>query len=81
MGKQNLYEHVKPPLVVAGPGVPHGKSAALVYLFEFISDDLRLCRSNSSGRHRRSKSARNRVWAAGTRSRVVAGRLPRMPSE
>ena len=22
MGKQNLYEHVKPPLVLAGPGIP-----------------------------------------------------------
>ena len=36
MGKQNLYEfggmHV--PLVIAGPGVPHGKSDALVYLFD-----------------------------------------------
>jgi arylsulfatase A-like enzyme len=34
MGKQNLYEHVKPPLLVAGPGVPKGKSDALVYLFD-----------------------------------------------
>ncbi len=33
MGKQNLYEHVKPPLIVAGPGIPRGNSAALVYLF------------------------------------------------
>jgi arylsulfatase A-like enzyme len=36
MGKQNLYEHVKPPLIVAGPGVPAGKSAALVYLFDLF---------------------------------------------
>ncbi len=34
MGKQNLYEHFKSPLVIAGPGVPHGKSDALVYLFD-----------------------------------------------
>ncbi len=34
MGKQNLYEHVKPPLIFAGPGIPHGKSDALVYLFD-----------------------------------------------
>ena len=26
MGKQNLYEHVKPPLIIAGPGIPHGQS-------------------------------------------------------
>jgi arylsulfatase A-like enzyme len=36
MGKQNLYEHVKPPLVIAGPGVPRGKSDALVYLFDLF---------------------------------------------
>lgn len=38
LGKQNLYEqggmHV--PLVVAGPGVPHGASDALVYLFDLF---------------------------------------------
>jgi arylsulfatase A-like enzyme len=36
MGKQNLYEHVKPPLIVAGPGISHGRSAALVYLFDLF---------------------------------------------
>jgi arylsulfatase A-like enzyme len=36
MGKQNLYEHVKPPLVFAGPGIPQGKSNALVYLFDLF---------------------------------------------
>lgn len=36
MGKQNLYEHVKPPLVIAGPGIPKGKSDALVYLFDLF---------------------------------------------
>ena len=36
MGKQNLYEHVKPPLVMAGPGIPHGESNALVYLFDLF---------------------------------------------
>lgn len=36
MGKQNLYEHVKPPLVIAGPGVPHGESNALVYLYDLF---------------------------------------------
>ena len=38
-GKQNLYEfggmHV--PLVIAGPGVPKGRSAALVYLMDLYS--------------------------------------------
>jgi len=34
MGKQNLYEHVKPPLILAGPGIPRGRSDALVYLFD-----------------------------------------------
>ena len=36
MGKQNLYEHVKPPLVIAGPGIPQGRSDALVYLFDLF---------------------------------------------
>ncbi|WP_410001691.1 sulfatase-like hydrolase/transferase [Singulisphaera sp. GP187] len=36
MGKQNLYEHVKPPLVLAGPGIPKGRSAALVYLYDLF---------------------------------------------
>jgi arylsulfatase A-like enzyme len=36
MGKQNLYEHFKSPLVLAGPGIPNGKSAALVYLFDLF---------------------------------------------
>lgn len=37
MGKQNLYEHNKAPLVIAGPGIPAGKrSAALVYLFDLF---------------------------------------------
>src|SRR4051812_3846043 len=36
MGKQNLYEHVKPPLVISGPGIPHGQSEALVYLYDLF---------------------------------------------
>ena len=36
MGKQNLYEHVKPPLILAGPGIPQGSSNALVYLFDLF---------------------------------------------
>lgn len=35
LGKQNLYEHsMKAPLVFAGPGVPQGSSAALLYLMD-----------------------------------------------
>jgi arylsulfatase A-like enzyme len=34
MGKQNLYEHVKPPLIIAGPGIRTMRSDALVYLFD-----------------------------------------------
>ena len=36
MGKQNLYEDVKPPLLLAGPGIPHGRSPALVYLYDLF---------------------------------------------
>jgi arylsulfatase A-like enzyme len=35
MGKQNLYEvGMRAPLVFAGPGIPHGRSDALVYLLD-----------------------------------------------
>jgi len=36
MGKQNLYEEFKSPLILAGPGIPRGKSDALVYLFDLF---------------------------------------------
>jgi arylsulfatase A-like enzyme len=36
MGKQHLYEHFKSPLIIAGPGIPRGKSDALVYLFDLF---------------------------------------------
>jgi arylsulfatase A-like enzyme len=36
-GKQNLYEAgMKPPLVFAGPGIPHGETQALVYLLDIF---------------------------------------------
>ncbi len=35
LGKQNLYDHsMKVPLILAGPGIPHATSEALVYLFD-----------------------------------------------
>ena len=37
MGKQNLYESNKPPLLFTGPSVPHGKSDALVYLYDLYA--------------------------------------------
>lgn len=36
MGKQNLYEHFKSPLLIAGPGVRHGRSDALVYMHDLF---------------------------------------------
>lgn len=37
MGKQNLYEHsMRPPLILAGPGVRVGRSPALVYLHDIF---------------------------------------------
>lgn len=37
MGKQNLYEHsMKAPLIIAGPGIAHGKSRALAYLMDIF---------------------------------------------
>lgn len=35
MGKQSLYEHsMKAPLIITGPGIPNGRSEALVYLHD-----------------------------------------------
>jgi arylsulfatase A-like enzyme len=35
MGKQSLYEHsAKAPLIFSGPGIPRGRSDALVYLYD-----------------------------------------------
>ncbi|MCS7024658.1 MAG: sulfatase-like hydrolase/transferase [Bryobacteraceae bacterium] len=34
MGKQNLYEHVKPPLLLAGPGIRPGRHRALTYVMD-----------------------------------------------
>jgi arylsulfatase A-like enzyme len=43
MGKQSLYEHsAKVPLIVAGPGIPHGRSDALVYLMDILPTVLDL---------------------------------------
>lgn len=37
-GKQSLYEDaMRSPLIFSGPGIPHGKSDALVYLFDIFS--------------------------------------------
>ncbi|UCD51947.1 MAG: sulfatase-like hydrolase/transferase [Phycisphaerales bacterium] len=37
MGKQSVYEHsAKVPLVFAGPGIPQGRSKALVYLMDIF---------------------------------------------
>jgi len=36
-GKQNLYEHsMGAPLVIAGPGIPHGSSAGFAYLLDIF---------------------------------------------
>lgn len=36
MGKQNLYEEFKAPLLIAGPGVRRGRSDALVYVHDLF---------------------------------------------
>lgn len=37
LGKQNLYEHsARAPLLLRGPGVPRGRSPALVYLSDLV---------------------------------------------
>ncbi|MEX0611705.1 MAG: sulfatase-like hydrolase/transferase [Pirellulales bacterium] len=36
-GKQNLYEHsMKSPLLIAGPGIPKGRSDSFIYLFDIF---------------------------------------------
>ncbi|MBY0503095.1 MAG: sulfatase-like hydrolase/transferase [Bryobacteraceae bacterium] len=36
MGKQNLYEHFKSPLVLAGPGIRHGQTEALAQMHDLF---------------------------------------------
>jgi arylsulfatase A-like enzyme len=49
-GKQNLYEAgMKPPLVFAGPGIPHGESQALVYLLDIFPTVCDLVGTNVPG--------------------------------
>ncbi|MBM3755439.1 MAG: arylsulfatase [Acidobacteria bacterium] len=36
MGKQNLYEHFKSPLIFAGPGIRKGRSAALAHMHDLF---------------------------------------------
>jgi arylsulfatase A-like enzyme len=43
MGKQSLYEHsTHVPLIVAGPGIPHGESESLTYLYDITPTVLNL---------------------------------------
>ncbi len=43
-GKQNLYEHsTKSPLIICGPGIPRGETAALAYLFDIFPTVAELC--------------------------------------
>jgi len=37
LGKQNVYEHtMRAPMIIAGPGVQHGETSALTYLFDTV---------------------------------------------
>jgi len=37
LGKQSIYEHsMRSPMIVVGPGVPHGETQALTYLFDTV---------------------------------------------
>jgi len=37
LGKQSVYEHSqKAPLIIAGPGIPHGESGAFTYLLDIF---------------------------------------------
>ncbi len=37
LGKQNLYEHsIRVPLILVGPGIPHGQSSVPVYLHDLF---------------------------------------------
>jgi arylsulfatase A-like enzyme len=48
MGKQNLYDHsMKPPLIFSGPGIPKGRSDALVYLLDIFPTACELVGANA----------------------------------
>lgn len=48
LGKQSVYEHsTRVPLVVAGPGVPHGESQAFSYLYDLFPTLAHLARADA----------------------------------
>ena len=56
LGKQNLYDHsMKVPLVLAGPGIPRGRSDALVYLFDIYPTACDLVGARSRDGDRRAE--------------------------
>ena len=47
MGKQSLYEHsTRVPLIIAGPGIRHGESEALSYLYDLTPTVLNLANAS-----------------------------------
>ena len=80
MGKQNLYEHVKPPLIVAGPGIPRGKSDALVYLFDLFPTICDLAGATTPAVVEGKSLLRDHRRARNERARLVVLRLPRLPA-
>lgn len=50
LGKQNVYEHsMRAPLIVAGPGIPHGETRALTYLLDVAPTLLELLDVDARG--------------------------------
>ncbi len=50
MGKQNLYEHFKSPLIISGPKIKPGRSDALVYLFDLLPTLIELTEITDSNK-------------------------------
>jgi arylsulfatase A-like enzyme len=50
LGKQNVYEHsMRAPLIIAGPGIPHGETNALTYLLDVTPTLCQLLKVDAPG--------------------------------
>jgi arylsulfatase A-like enzyme len=68
LGKQSVYEHsMKSPLVIAGPGVPHGETRAFTYLFDLFPTICGLAGVNPP--EKMAGESLQRLWA-GTRTQI-----------
>ena len=77
LGKQNLYEHsMRCPLIIRGPGIPHGTTDAFTYLYDLFPTLLAQGVCGGAARDRRPGPCAPLVRR---RPDLAAERLPALP--